>query len=722
LSDTVESGEDEFQRTAAKAASLTAQLAGAAARAAELAEKVAHVGTVVAREYTLPAICAVVLDETIRTLNAQWAVLYRFDRDKRTLRFLGERGIPEDALGSISQFSLEGPSLAARAASTRRVQIAGLDELDAGAVVARDLLKRFDCETIVGLPLVAHDQLVAVMTFALKPRQAFSTGERATLDSCAHVFSFAIAHAMVYEQERRLRVLFEAVGQATVAVVSELELQPSLQNIVDEARVVVDAEYGALGFARSEDLPFDPWVWSGVSRKHAAAIGHVPRPVGILGAVARGGGAVRIADVRQHPAYQGVPPHHPVITSFLGVPVSYEHRVVGILYLANKRGGAFSAEDQKAIELLAAHAGAVVHQRYLRDALNTERSRLKAIIDSAPHGVVFVEPATGTLLANPRARELAGDMLLPDQPPKGEVFTPDGSPVRTEDRPFWRAMRGELVHPQELLFRHPDGREVPVIVSAAPVRDIGTKAMVVLFEDITILKQLQSLREEWADVITHELRQPIARLAVSVGLLRELARDEKRELFEKAVSRTERAVQSLTRLVDDLADVSRIESNRLVLSRQRVSIEALVRALVEEQQARIPDRVLSLAAERPPPPVEVDPVRIEQVLSNLISNAIKYSAPNTPVDIEVRVVEREVRVRVTNQGPGLPPEELPRVFDRHYRTAQARAGAAPGRGLGLYVAKGIIEAHGGRIWAESRPGVTATFEFALPVAANAETD
>jgi PAS domain S-box-containing protein len=720
LDDTVGTREDEGQRTAAESASLAARLAEAAARAADLAEKVAHVGTVVAREYTLPAVCAVVLDETIRTLNAQWVVLYLFDQEKRTLRFLGERGIPEDASGSIEQFPLEGASLAARVASTRRVEIvSGLDQLDPGAVAARDLLKRLGCETIIGLPLVARDQVVAVLTFALKPRQVFSAGERATLDSCAHVFSFALARAMVYEQERRLHALFEAVGQASVAVVSELELLPSLQNIVNEARVVADAEHAALGFARSADLPFEPFVWSGVSREQATALGRHPRPVGILGAVAWGGSAIRIADVRQHPAFRGLPPHHPQMTSFLGVPVCCEDHGVGVLYLANKRGGVFSAEDQKAIELLAAHAGAVVHQRYLRDALDTERARLKAIIDSAPHGVVFVEPATGTVIANPRARELAGDIVETGQSPKGEVFRPDHTPVRTEDRPFWRAMRGEIVPPQELLFRHPDGREVPVIVSAAPVRDIASKGMVVLFEDITILKQLQSLRQEWAEVITHELRQPIARLGVSVGLLRELVPNDERELFEKAIASAERAVQSLTRLVDDLTDVSSIESNRLLLSRQRVSIEELVRALVEEQQAKIPDRVLSLAVERCMPPVDVDPVRIEQVLSNLISNAFKYSAPNTPVDIEVRVVEREVRVRVTNRGPGLLPEELSRVFDRHYRTEQARAGTAPGRGLGLYVARGIIEAHGGRTWAESRPGETTTFELALPVAANA---
>lgn len=171
----------------------------------------------------------------------------------------------------------------------------------------------------------------------------------------------------------------------------------------------------------------------------------------------------------------------------------------------------------------------------------------------------------------------------------------------------------------------------------------------------------------------------------------------------------------MTRLVEDLADVSHIETNQLQLQRQRVALEVLVGALVEEQQAKSPERTIALAVHGPVPPVEADPVRIEQLLSNLIANALKYSETGSRVDVELHVVDREVRVSVTNRGAGISAEDLPRIFERNYRTARARANETPGLGLGLYVSKGIIEAHGGRIWAESRPGETTTLQFALPV-------
>jgi signal transduction histidine kinase/GAF domain-containing protein len=712
-----EIGEDERQRTAAEAATLTARLAAAAARAADLAEKVAHVGAVVAREFTLVAVCAAVLDETVRTLGGHFVALHIVDGEKRTLTLLGERRLPEDLVARVSHIPLESLSPVAQAASLRRVRIiSGPDTLDSSAVLARELLLKTSCKTLVALPLLAHDQLVGILTFGLTDFHTYTAGERATLDSCGHVFSFAVAHAMVYEEERRLRALFEAVGHATVTIAAELELHPSLQNIADEARVIADADYAALGIAANEDRPFEPWVFSGMTPEQMAAIGRIPRPVGTLGLVAWMNRPLRVADVRQHPAFRGLPPHHPEIISFLGVPISFEGRAVGTLYLANKRGqGAFSAEDQKAIELLAAHAGAVVHQRHLREELDAERARFKAIVENAPHGVVFVDPASQTMLVNPRARALAGDIFQPSGTHSGEILNADGTPVPRDHWPHPRAVRGETVRPQEFLFRHPDGRLIPVLISAAPVREFGPEATVVLFEDISVLKQLQPLREEWASVITHELRQPITRLAASIGLLRELAGSPDSEVFQKAIARTQRAVQSLTRLVEDLADVSQIETAHLKLERQPLELDVLARGVIEEQQARRPDRSIALDIHGRIPPVAADPVRIEQVFSNLITNALKYSEPNTPVNVEVRGEGREVRVLVTNRGEGIAPEELARIFDRFYRTPGAGAGNAGGLGLGLYVAKGIVEAHGGRIWAESRPGETTTVQFTIPV-------
>ena len=150
------------------------------------------------------------------------------------------------------------------------------------------------------------------------------------------------------------------------------------------------------------------------------------------------------------------------------------------------------------------------------------------------------------------------------------------------------------------------------------------------------------------------------------------------------------------------------------MARRPIDVDVLVRESVEQQRVMSPDRVINLQVGSSIPKVNADPTRIEQVLGNLLVNALKYSDSETAVEVEVRQVDDEVRVLVTNRGPDISAEELPKLFDRYYRTPSARAGSARGLGMGLYIAKGLMEAHGGRIWAESRPGQT-TFQFALPV-------
>jgi signal transduction histidine kinase len=185
-------------------------------------------------------------------------------------------------------------------------------------------------------------------------------------------------------------------------------------------------------------------------------------------------------------------------------------------------------------------------------------------------------------------------------------------------------------------------------------------------------------------------------------------------MLSKAIDQTLNAVNTLNRMISDRADVSQIETKRLEVARRPIELDVLVREIVERQRVLSPARVINLQASSSIPKVSADPIRIEQVLGNLLANALKYSDPETAVEVQVHPVDDEVRVLITNGGAGISSEELPKLFDRFYRSASARAGSARGLGLGLYIAKGLMEAHRGRIWAESRPGQT-TFQFALPV-------
>ena len=714
------------RETAAEVAGRASEVAAEAARVATLEETTAHlagrvasVASAVAQELGLPALLDAILDQTMRTLGARFAHVYMADSDERTLRLVGSQNLPADLTELFACFSFDAPRLTARAASTRQAQrISSIDQLDPVLDVTRELLARFGCESMVALPLITRGRLVGVLTFGLEGRHQSTREEEAALDECAEIFSFGIANASAYEEERRLHTLFEAVGNATVAIAHEFGLRPVLQNIVDEARRLVDAEFAALGIVTSNDQPFAPWVWSGLSHEQASAIGRYPRPVATLGIVVSEDRPVRIADVPSHPTFRGFPEHHPTIASLLAVPVRYDGRSVGNLYLANKRGGCeFSAQDQQAVELLAAHAGAAVHQSRLRDELDAERARLRTIVENAPNGVHFVEAGTERIIANRRAFELVGqDRVLTAPDYRGQLCTPGGQVIRRDDWPARRVQRGELVGTQEFLLRRPDGRDIPLLIGAAPVlrRDGQLEGVVVVYEDISTLKELQRLREEWAAIVTHDLQQPLSLITMYVGVLERAATSLDQGMLRKGLAQTRKAANRLSRMINDLADVSRIETRRLALERHPIDIEVLVREIVERQRTMEQGRIINVSVDGPFPPVDADPVRIEQVLENLLVNAVKYSRPGTPVDVAVRRTADELRVSVTNLGTGIAAEDLPRLFDRFYRTARARAGTVPGLGLGLYIAKGLMEAHGGRIWAESGAGNT-TFEIALPL-------
>ena len=321
------------------------------------------------------------------------------------------------------------------------------------------------------------------------------------------------------------------------------------------------------------------------------------------------------------------------------------------------------------------------------------------------------------VIANRRAHEIVGqaDVYVLDDY-RGQVCTADGTPLPRNAWPARRVLRGEAFGTQEMLIQTPDGREVPVLLSAAPVRRNGhLEGVVVVCEDISILKELQRLREEWAAIITHDLRQPLSLITTYISMLQAMPESPDPKRLLMGLGKAQKAVVMLARMINDLTDVSNIEAKRLQLRSEVIELDALVREVVERQQVTAPDRVINLEFSVPMLKILADPLRIAQVLGNLIENALKYAEPGTPVEIQVRRVDDEARVSVANQSPGISPEDLPKIFDRYYRTARAHASAARGLGLGLHITKGLVEAHGGRIWAESRPGETTRFQFALPV-------
>ncbi|HEV7921985.1 MAG TPA: ATP-binding protein [Thermoanaerobaculia bacterium] len=249
-------------------------------------------------------------------------------------------------------------------------------------------------------------------------------------------------------------------------------------------------------------------------------------------------------------------------------------------------------------------------------------------------------------------------------------------------------------------------------VRVFPVADSPEVAAVGLFIDITKLEQLQRIRKEFLDDFSHEVRTPLAGLRSAVetfdaGALTEEQEQQLRSVMLRQLARIERLVQ-------DLSELNRIESGELVLERREVDLNALVSELVEEFRERLADKPLRLTLRGEPALARVDPTRAAQILVNLLDNAWKYGGPHGEILVEVGQEEGAAVVRVSDEGEGIPPAELERIFNRFYRVDRSRSQTVPGVGLGLAIAKHLVLLHGGTIRACNRAGGGATFEVRLP--------
>jgi PAS domain S-box-containing protein len=345
---------------------------------------------------------------------------------------------------------------------------------------------------------------------------------------------------------------------------------------------------------------------------------------------------------------------------------------------------------------------------------------LRILTEACPVALLLVEGSDADRLwVNRRAaellRELPGDLAL--DPKHERVSYPDGRPVPLEDRPLRRALRGKTaVESEEFLLCRPDGSTVPILGSAAPVLDGEGRVIgaVAAFDDISAIKQVERRREQWTAVVAHELRQPLSAIVTSVGRLASFRGSEER-LF-RATDIIVRSARRLDRIIRDLLDVASIECGKLHVDARPLDVEGHVRAAADRVAATVSDRHVLVEPRGTLPLTRADPERLDQILDNLLSNAVRYGAPGSDVTVTLDRAPDGVAVAVTNRGAGIPADQLPRLFEpfrREASTARVRESV----GLGLYITKGLVVAHGGHIDATSTPCGETTFRFVLPAAA-----
>ncbi|MDI7276221.1 MAG: ATP-binding protein, partial [Anaerolineae bacterium] len=356
--------------------------------------------------------------------------------------------------------------------------------------------------------------------------------------------------------------------------------------------------------------------------------------------------------------------------------------------------------------------------------LRARSAELDAVISQSAEGIAIYGPEGELQRLNPAGIRILGrsperlGLSLAEQIACFRIRDPSGAAIGTDDLPVAAALRGETRLSQELRVETELGEERFIAWSASPLSDVRGRiyGVVSVFRDVTQLHQAQRERDDFISLVSHELKTPITSIKGYAQML--LRRSEEAGAGErdlKGLRIINSEVDRMVDLINQLLDVSRLETQRLQLNLERVDLVALAGEAVERLQMTTDRHTLRLRTPGEPMWVEGDAMRLAQVLGNLITNAIKYSPEGGPVEIALESQEGRGWVSVRDWGVGIAPEDQAHVFRRFYRGARRSAGSLSGMGLGLYISREIIQRHHGDIVFHSQPGQGTTFLFWLPL-------
>ena len=413
--------------------------------------------------------------------------------------------------------------------------------------------------------------------------------------------------------------------------------------------------------------------------------------------------------------------------AFLGAPIRHKGEHVGNLYLSNKEGGGeFTREDEETLMMFASQAAlAISNARRHRDEQRA-RSNLETLIQTSPVGVVVFDAMTGNVFSiNREARRIVGDLHVPGSSLEQLLNTltfrrADGREISLEEFSLAEALStGETVRAEEIVIEVPDGRRVTTLVNATPILsdDGEIESFVVILQDMTPLEDLERLRAEFLGMVSHELRVPLTSIkgstAAVLGAPFGLDPAEMLQFFRIVDNQADH----MRDLIGDLFDLAHIETGTLTVVPQPSDVAVLVDRAKNTFLSGGGRNNIHVDLPLNLPPVMADRRRIAQVLDNLLSNASRHSQESTAVHVTAVQEGIYLVVSVTDDGGGVSAERLPYLFRKYSRTDGDQWGSdVEGSGLGLAICKGIVEAHGGRIWAESDgPGLGARFTFTIPV-------
>ncbi len=410
------------------------------------------------------------------------------------------------------------------------------------------------------------------------------------------------------------------------------------------------------------------------------------------------------------------------LLSSVGLPLIARDETIGVIFIFRAYASVFSTQDKAVLQAFAAQAAIAVNNARLFTAVVQQKAHLDTVVDAAADGIVILDQTLAITRFNRACVRMTG---TPEAEAMGSLHGAifrfaEPQPLKTLEMAVaegWPTNGQESLYVEGDLLR-PDGSKKSVGITYAPVRSdqVHLWTIVANVRDITRFKEAEELKSTFISVISHELRTPVALIKGYAGTLRREDAEWDPKVVREGLQVIDEESDRLAQLIDDLLDASRLQAGALPLNFSEVALNDMAGRLAERFSVQAPDHPIHLNFPDTFPAIQGDEARLLQVLTNLISNAQKFSQPGGPITISGKSVNDRVTVCVEDNGPGIAPEDRHRVFDRFFRS-RATASKTPGTGLGLYLAKAVVEAHGGEIWVDDEILDGTRVCFSLPASA-----
>ncbi len=520
-------------------------------------------------------------------------------------------------------------------------------------------------------------------------------------------------------EDRSLRDRFARLSATVLRINSSLDLNTVLQEVVDSACALTGADQGVITMIDGSGRLMD-FLTAGMSDDEVQALVAWPEGPRLFEHLRDIQEPFQLADLPGYLESCGFPPGPWPTHTLQGAPMRHRGQHLGHFFVGNKAdGAAFTPEDEEIMVLFASQAAAAIANARTHREVEQARTDLAALVETSPVGVVVFEAGSGRVASvNREAYRIVEGIRTPGSRPEQllEVLTyrrSDGQEVSLADRPLARVIEDAApMRAEEIELSAPDGRSVRALINVTPIRsgDGELVSVVVTMQDLAPFDELERQRETFLRMVSHELRAPIAAIKGSAGSVLEASPEASRAEMLEFFRLINGQANHMRNLIANLLDAGSIEAGTLTVAPEPTTVVSLVdraRTTFLSSGSRHP-----VLVELPPglPLAMADRERIVQVLNNLFSNAARSAPESSPIRVAAVRDGTYVAISVSDEGGGIPPDQLPRLFRK-------RAGLKGGTGLGLAISKGLVEAHGGRIRAESAgPGLGARFTFTLPVA------